>query len=764
MHPGPAAARRAVAAVGALLASAWVALGAAAPAGAQAATEVRDGPARFQVLSPTLIRLEYAADGRFEDRPTVTAISRGQSTGKVRTSVKDGFRVIRTSRVTLRYRIDSGPFDAANVSLKLRGQKPVAPLAPAPGNLGGWYRGLDGQHGPIGLHDGLLAKGGWYVLDDTGSAILTEGGSWYEPRAPHEGPYSDQYLFAYGREYERALGDLRHLTGPAPLPPRQAFGNWFSRYFGYSTRAYQRMLKRFRADQIPLDVLIVDTDFKSPNPWNGWQWTPVFFPEPAGFLEWAHSQDLDVGLNVHPSISVEDPGFAQADEIAGGLPWSVARCQEFTQGRAPVCGVWDWAQRDHVRSYFSLHEPFEAVGADFWWLDWCCDESNAVAPGLTPDTWINGLYAQRARARGSRWPTLARIGSSMWDYGAAMPGVWAEHRSAIHFTGDTGSTWEMLRFQSRFTAAEGAGIGMPYVSHDIGGFFGEELRPDMYVRWVQFGAFQPILRLHSNHGRRLPWEYPKPARQIASGFMRLRGSMIPYLYTLARQAFDTGVPLARPMYLEWPRMSAAYRADDQYMLGDSLLVAPVSKPGRVVSRSVWLPPGEWIDIFTGERLRGGGHRRVRAPLERLPVFARAGSIVPRQPYSGQRGRAQARELTLDVYPGAGGSFTLYEDEGDGYAYEGGAFARTALRWSESANTARLSIGRTRGDYAGAIKSRGYELRIATPRRPAEVKLSIRGRTRELRRWSVDREAGRLVIPLGRISTKRAAEVRIVFSR
>jgi alpha-glucosidase (family GH31 glycosyl hydrolase) len=284
------------------------------------------------------------------------------------------------------------------------------------------------------------------------------------------------------------------------------------------------------------------------------------------------------------------------------------------------------------------------------------------------------------------------------------------------------------------------------------------------VRWIQFGAFQPILRLHSNHGRRLPWEYPRPAREIASGFMRLRGSMIPFLYTLARQAYDTGMPLARPMYLEWPRMSAAYRADDQYMLGDSLLVAPVSKPGRVVSRRVWLPPGDWIDIFTGDRLRGGGNRRVRAPLERMPVFARAGSIVPRQPYGGQTGRGQARKLTLDVYAGARGNFNLYEDEGDGYAYEGGAFARTPLRWSETANGARLSIGRTRGQYAGGLKARGYELRIATRRRPAEIELAVRGRTRELHRWRIDREAGRLEIPVGRISTKRPAEVRITFSR
>lgn len=775
-------------AVAATLIGAAVASAPSPSAAARPALEVRDGEARIQVLSPTLFRLEYAADGNFTDAPTLTAVARKRRGGKVRTRVEDGVRVIETSRARLRYRIGSGPFRPDNLTVRIgkgKGARTVRPAFGSPsttapastadvtpaiagdrgprtrGNLGGWFRGLDGQNGPVPLHDGILSRDGWYLLDDTISPLLVDGGRWYASRPERFGAYQDGYLFAYGRDYAAALRDFRALTGPAPLLPRQAFGNWFSQYTFFSARAYQKLLARFRAERVPLDVLVVDTDFKAPNPWNGWGWTDVFAKSPPAFLRWAHSHGLDVALNVHPSITESDPAYARANEIAGGLAPQTNRCRALEYDPMATCHIWDWARREQVDSYFSVHAPFEHDGADFWWLDWNGDGSDAKAPGLTPDAWINSLYAERSRDRGSRWPVLSRIGSSMWNYFAAMPGVWAEHRSAIHFTGDAYATWSMLDFQIRFTAAEGAGIGLPYVSHDIGSFHARQLPDDMYVRWIQFGAFQPILRLHSDHGQRLPWQYGARAKRIARGFLRLRGTLVPYLYTLARQAYDTGLPLARPMYLQWPGAAAAYRYDGQYMLGDSLLVAPVAKPGKRAAKRVWFPPGEWVDTFTGATHRGPGPKRIVVPLDRMPVFARAGTVVSRQPYTGQSNREQARELTLDVYPGADGGFTLYEDAGDGFGFARGESARTRLAWHESRRSATLSIGAAQGRYPGQPKQRRYEVRLATDRRPERVVLS-RGKRSRTVGWRFDREAGRVVAPLGRLATTDASRVRFVY--
>ena len=743
-----------------LLISALVALVASAPASARPPAVIQDGGARFEVLSQGLIRLEYAADGQFEDRPTLTVADRARPRARFETRVVDGVREIRTAKMTLHYRRDGGPFDASNLALRLRGQETV--FHPSFGgadpsrNLGGWYRGLDNQTGPVALHDGLLTRDGWFLLDDTTSPLLTEGGRWYEPRPERSGPYQDGYLFAYGPDYVDALGDFRALAGPAPLLPRKAFGVWFSKYSFYSALDYQRLVAAFRAHDVPLDVLVVDTDFKSPNPWNGWQWTQVFSANPEGFLRWAHTKGLDVALNVHPSISTKDPAYAAADAAAGGLDRDGGRCGDFIAAEPGPCGVWDWARREHVQSYFSLHEPFERQGVDFWWLDWNGDASRADGPGLTPDAWINGLYSQRQGDRGSRWVPLSRIGASMSDYGAAMPGIWAEHRNTIHFTGDTWDRWEMLDFQSRFTAAEGAGIGHPYVSHDIGSFHADKLSGDMYVRWVQLGAFQPILRLHSHHGRRLPWEYERRPRRIASEFLRLRESLIPYTYTLARQAYDSGLPIVRAMYLGWPELGAAYRFDRQYMYGDSLLVAPIGTPGA--RKRVWFPPGEWVDIFTGQRHRGPKAKTVRAPLERMPVFARAGAIVPRQPDTSHAAQQRGEPLVLGVYGGDDGSFTLYEDAGDGLDYQGGGFARTRFAWRQGAGSASLEIGRARGPYR--VPARRYELRITGVPRPR----SVGGRWAGSPDWSYAPDSRQLTILTARVAPGRGATVRLQFER
>jgi Glycosyl hydrolases family 31 TIM-barrel domain/Glycosyl hydrolase family 31 C-terminal domain/Domain of unknown function (DUF5110) len=770
------------------------------------AAPIRDGNARFEVLSPTLIRLEYAADGRFENRPSLTAVARRLR--RVRARVRRTRRVLRisTRRLTLRYLRDSGPFGPGNVRVRLRLDRrratvrPRFPRPPGPsagppspeaspykvtedpgyraprrGNLGGWYRALDLASGPVPLHDGLLSRDGWYLLDDSHTALVQDGPPGYAARPRRTGPYQDGYFFGYGHDYMRGLADLRRITGPAPLLPRQAFGVWFSRYFAYRQSDYPPLLDRFRSERVPLDVLMVDTDFKSPHRWNGWGWYQGLFPDPRGFLRWAREEGIAVGLNTHPSITSDDPRLPEAERRAGHpLPADPTgtRCRTFvtigdvygtgTPGTARGCKVFDWSRAGDQAAYGWLHEPFERDGVDFWWLDYCCDESYAIAPGLTQDTWINRLYARRSAARGSRWPVLSRIGASVFDPDEAGPGVWAAHRDAIHFTGDARPKWPMLDFQTLFSAAEGS-VGIPYVSHDIGGFgsitsdgtAGRHLADDLYVRWVQSGAFQPILRLHSDHGDRLPWDYSGKARRVAARFLRLRGALIPYLYTLGRRAHDSGAPVVRSMYLGWPEQNAAYSHRHQYMLGPHLLVAPVATPGDPATKQVWFPPGRWTDVFTGRRYRGPSLRRLRVPLERMSVFARAGAILPRQPYRPKGDRRPPGRLIVEAYPGRRGAFTLYEDAGDGLAYRRGRFARTRISQRRGRRAVVLRIGRARGRYAGRPAHRAYELRLIGARRPRSVRIG----SRQLR-WRYNPGRRTVVIATGRLPTAEAAKIAL----
>jgi hypothetical protein len=356
----------------------------------------------------------------------------------------------------------------------------AAPVLPA-GSLGGYIRSLDSANGtyasgslqcPNGESgdacqagipaeaQGLLDKSGWYLLDDTQTDVWTSDG-WIAPRPA--GDVEDGYLFGYGENYTTALEDLARLAGPAPLLPEYIFGNWFSQYYSYTTADYEnQILPEFKANGVSLDTLSIDTGWKSPNNWDGWEWDPDLFPDPSAFLSWAKSQDLHVTLNIHSSIATDDPEYAEAQSIAGNaLSCSNGNC------------VWDWSKIPQAESNFALQQPIQDQGVSFWWLDWCCDNSDVSMPGVTPDSWINHLYAQQLVNSGQRGFVLARIGASLQNStaGSYPSGAWADHRSAIAFTGDAWSTWNTLAMEAQLAQDEGS-IGEPYVSDDIGGFLG----------------------------------------------------------------------------------------------------------------------------------------------------------------------------------------------------------------------------------------------------------------------------------------------------
>jgi hypothetical protein len=683
------------------------------------------GNLRVQVVTSTLLRLEYAEDGDFEDRPTLNAVNRNPARTAFAVTERNGELQVRTRDVVLRYREGSGPITPANTALELSVGGRRASVHPQFGSperadaLGGWYRGLDyypGQAGPvdqIALHPGMLNRGGWYLLDDTGTAVRTDQ-DWVAARPARTGAYQDGYLFGYGHDYKRGLADLRTLTGPAVMLPKWAFGTWFSKYQAYTAEDYQaRLLPAFRANDVPLDSLVVDTDWKSPNSWAGWNWNPDLFPDPQSFLDWAKQQRLKVTLNVHAAISADDPRFPQAQAIAGG------RLAPAASSFAPSPYRFDWTDPAQADAWAWLHRSFEDQGVRQWWLDYCCDDSTVSTPGVTADSWANELYRRAGDARGLRGFALSRIGASFPDYTTIGPsGPWAEHRSTIHFTGDTRPDWESLAFAAAMTPAEGS-IGVPYVSHDIGSFAGKHLPEDLYLRWVQLGAFQPILRLHSDHGDRLPWEYSDTVSGAAADYLRLRESLVPYLYTTARQAHDTGLPMARALYLDWPEQPAAYDHPGQYMLGDSLLVAPVTSPGLSTTAAVWFPPGTWTDFFTGETFHGPAVHTVAATPDRMPVYAKAGGIVAQAPEAPNVASQPADTRTLTVFPHASGATSLYDDAGEGLGYRSGQFSRTAVRYREGGRST-LTVGPTVGTYPGQPASRRDTVVFADVSRPRHV--------------------------------------------
>ncbi|MFK4084693.1 TIM-barrel domain-containing protein [Kribbella sp. NPDC020789] len=857
---------------------------------------VTDGAARFQVLSPTLIRLEYAGDHKFEDATTFTAVNRAFAPTPYTTRVTaDGYREIRTSGLTLRYRRGSGPFTRANLSMVVTGNNVTAapafpsycafssaceaenalPLGrastaydhtsytgsgfvagyekagagvtvnvsglpkagayriavryanatggdgqnttrtlstrlngdngpslslPPTGSwdtwstvsttaelkagtnsitihqsrsdsgkvnvdsiavtpvdtstyppadtgllttaygagpastLGGWSRSLDNpRQVPAYQHPGILNRDGWYLLDDTRTALLDAAHTVVSRPDHGTSPYQDGYLFGYGRDYKRALGDLNTLTGGTNLLPQSAYGVWYSRYHAYSTDDYQKtLLPKFREAKVPIDWLVVDTDFKAPSTWNGWNWNASLFPDPPAFMDWTRQQGLSVALNVHPTIADDDPQFARTNAAAGGL--------ELDGGRNYL---FDWSKPAQLAAYLDLHKPFEQQGVRAWWLDYCqyCGGSTASNPQVAPDNLINQAYADHAAGRGLRGFSFARIGGA--EYGgieSSYPiGPWSERRNTLQFTGDTPGTWDFLRYAVRFTADEAA-AGLSNVSHDIGSFHGGHLPDDQYARWVQFGTFQPIDRLHSDHADRLPWEYGAEAGASATKFLQLREALVPYTYTMAQQAHATGVPIVRPMYLEYPAEEAAYNAPGQYLYGDSLLVAPIVD--STGSTSVWVPPGTWTDYFTGTSYTGPATVTISAPLDRMPVLVKSGGIVTtRTDYVDNQTGGALTQLTATVAAGANGGFSLYQDAGEG----SGSSASTQLTWNDRAHA--LTIGATRGTYPGAATARTYTLRLTNSAAPTAAYVDGRRTT-----WSYDAASRTVTVTTGSLTT------------
>ncbi|MGQ4511107.1 TIM-barrel domain-containing protein [Streptomyces sp. DW26H14] len=640
-----------------------------------------------------------------------------------------------------------------------------APVLSAHAPLGGYRRSLDGVNGEAPTTPGLLYQDGWMLLDDTSSALFDNGTQKVTARPGHGGAYQDGYVFGYGHDYQQGLSDLATLTGPSTLLPRWAYGVWYSEYYDHSAADIEKtIVPKFRADGVPLDVLVTDTDFKSPGTWNGWEMDPAKFPNPKGFFDWSARQGLHNSLNIHPSIAGDDPQFAQAQATAkGALTDSGNNTYTF-----------DWGDPDQLKAYFDLHSTMERQGADVWWLDWCCDSSTSTLKGVTPDAWINQQYVNDQSGKGQRAFAFSRAFGALpqgnYNPTGLPTGPWADKRTTAHFTGDSTSSWATLQYEVGYTPGESASTGLSNVTHDIGGFNNDgtqakgaepgstRLPDDLYARWVQFGTFQPVDRLHGNHSDRLPWQYGPAADTSAEKFLNLREDLVPYTYSLSQQARRTGVPLVRPTYLQYPESQEAYAAaGSEYFYGPDVLVAPVTTPGTSAATSVWFPPGStWTDYFTGRTYRGGTTQRITTDLNSMPVFVKSGGIMTTR--TGNVANDVQHPLdkaTVTVAQGAPGSTSLYEDNGT--TTDARQSATTAITYSATGPDSTLRIGPVAGSFKGQRAGRSWTVTFMNAHAPRSV--TVNGKLLPSSSWSWNADRATLTVTAPGQSVHRPLEVR-----
>ena len=712
------------------------------------AAEIRGENYRLTVLTPALLRLEYCPGGQFEDRPTQTVLNRQFPVPAFHTVRRGGMLHLFTDALHLVY--DEQAFSANGLKIQATESggawENTWHYGEDIADLKGTARTLDQSDGAIPLEHGLISRRGFSVLDDSSAMVLTDdpqapAGMWVAPRAAG---VQDLYFFGYGHRYQDCLRDFYHLCGGTPLLPRWAFGNWWSRYHKYDEGEYKALMTRFETEHLPFSVAVLDMDWHLVDidprygaGWTGYTWNKDFFPDPPELLDWLHGHNMKVTLNVHPADGVR--AFEDA------YPKMAARMG--VENGDPV--EFDPADPAFMNAYFEdLHHPLEDEGVDFWWVDWQQGNTSKL-PGLDPLWMLNHYHYLDSARRGARPLTFSRY---------AGPG---SHRYPVGFSGDSAISWASLQFQPYFTATA-SNIGYGWWSHDIGGHMNGIKDDELATRWVQFGVFSPMNRLHSTdnpfNGKE-PWNFNPIACGVMEQFLRLRHRLIPYLYTMNRIASRDGQPLIRPLYWLEPDNDAAYEAPNAYYYGTELLCAPITTPADhaagLAGAAAWLPAGLWFDFFSGRVYRGGRSMTLWRPLEAMPVLAKAGGIVPMQDMAQfTNSTANPAAMELCVFPGQNGRFTLWEDAGDTPGDKDENWAATELTYQDGS---AFTIAPAAGNTAVLPQKRSWLLHLRGVQNAA-VRVTANGAPLTVE-TAYDAQTRTLTVPIPATAITAALEIR-----
>ena len=711
---------------------------------------------RFSLITDRLLRVEVDKKGAFTDEPTQSVICRNFAKPEFKI-VEDGDTVIIiTTKTIFKYDVKAQKM----LGISVRGGKNLTEFKT--GNLKGTYRTLDMTTGSIELGDGIMSRNGVTVYDDAKSLILNPDGTIGERNKT----VKDEYYFAYGNDYRGCLKDFFSLSGQVPLVPRYSLGNWWSRYKAYTQQEYIDLMNKFIDRDIPITVATIDMDWhwvdvkqrfgksggkptlKPHSPdfilqgdgWTGYSWNTELFPDYKGFLKWLHDQNFKVTVNLHPAQGVrffED----MYEDFAKRMGVDPA-----TRQKIPF----DITDPDYVDAYFNiLHKPYEDQGVDFWWIDWQ-QGKNTKVKNLDP-LWALNHYHTLANDKGNNRPLIlsryAEIGS---------------HRYPLGFSGDTKICWDALAFQPYFTATA-TNVGYTWWSHDIGGHMGGSKDDELYTRWIQYGLYSPIMRLHSTSNEFMgkePWKHSYEAETIAVDVLRQRHAMIPYLYSMNYRTHKHCLALVEPMYYPYPDCEEAYKVPNQYFFGSELMVAPITKKRNpntnLAEVEVWLPKGRWTDIYTGTIYEGDKKIKMYRGLESIPVLAKEGAIIPLATDDRNNDCSNPKDMTVRIYRGTN-TFELYEDDGESNEFKNGNYAITKFRVREAVRDVTFEIKPAEGNCSTLPLRRNYTLVFEDITAADSISVTSKGKDVK---FDVAYKGGKTIITLKGITPKQGVEIAL----
>jgi len=674
--------------------------------------------ARFTFFSECSFKAEFAPDGNFINRELFITEINGVKFVSPQVRINRGVLNIRTKKLRITYDSKQKGFNKRNlkVSYKLNeltkqwryGMKDLK-------NLGGTMLQLFKYPEctkPESLSRGVLSRNGFYAYYDNTHTFRSQTGNWAE--VDLRKGYSIFFFIGYGQDFKTGLKEFSKIFGRGPLIPKWAFGFWYSRWHPYKQDEFVNIVKKYRSFDIPIDVMVVDTDWRRLG-WAGYEISKKYFYDFRGFVRRMHRMGIKLALNDHPGYNESEP-LPESDVHHGKIGKYLGR---------KISGDWrcNWADRKEVEAFQEiLLKPKIKSGIDLWWVDgWGADGrsrnegffkkhegEDKMSLGtqgyekLDPQLWINHFYYKSTKE------VLAKRGLIMSRWGGI-----GSHRYPLQFSGDTYSTWETLAYEVFFTYT-GGNILANYWSHDIGGFLGTEISKDLFIRWFQFGAFSPVMRTHSvqGSGGREPWNFDTETVKIFRKYVRIRYRLLPYFYTYAFLSYKDAIPWLRAMYHNYPGDEESYRFTHQYMIGDDILVAPVVKPLRgkeFVYKKIFFPQGEWIDIESGKVLRGRTVVTVPVPLKNIPFFIRKGAVIPVSRDMKYIGEKRNDVLRFEIFPDKESKFEYYEDDGVSDDYRKGKYTRISVKVASRRSQVTVELGAMKGSYKNLIKKRKLEI-------------------------------------------------------
>lgn len=653
---------------------------------------------RISVITERIVRLEFSPSGKFNDKATQLVKRRNLGVADFSAAQDAYILQIDTRYFTLNY-IKGQPFtgtkvnQTSNLKITLKSNEKDRCRDwyyghPEAKNLKGNMVSID-INIPSQLQKGLYSLDGFCSFDDSYSKIIETDGSLSDSIPGN----IDIYVFMYDRDFKQALFDYFKLTGPPPLIPRYALGNWWSRNTDYDDAKINDLIRDFEKEKIPFSVMVFDHDWHTRDVGNyrglktGYSFNTSLINDPKKMINEFHRRGIRVGLVLNPMNGIynHEALYKNAASSLGINDNSIIKFDPLNPKLLDVL-------------FKMFIHPLENLGVDFFWNDSDGDKD-------VNKMWaLNHYLYMDATKNNKKRPLILSRGS-----------IYAPHRYPVLYGGSSEISWKALN-NLPFLYSNAANLGINYISHDVGGNHGGIEEGELYVRYLQLSTFCPILRFHAARGKyykREPWLWDAETKSIAADYLRLRHRLIPYLYTESYNYTKVGTPLIQPFYYNfmWTYDDPLYR--NQYYFGSQLLVCPIlDKQDEIMKRTIhrfYIPDGTWYDFMTGKKFPGNKKYVSFFKEDDYPVFAHAGSIIPLSNRSDYNNIGLPTDMEIQIFPGASNNYTLYEDDGTTMAYKDGYYLKTSIDYNYMKNNYTVIIRSVDGKSGIAPDKRNYKI-------------------------------------------------------